>query len=84
MQNRKYYLCCGKFFAVILHVVDWNAAAVVDYGDGVVDVDRDVYAISIASQSFVNRIVDNFVDEMMQPHLSRRSDVHRRAKPNSL
>src|SRR5208337_2512153 len=30
-------LCGGNFFAVDVHVVDGNAAAVVDYGDGVID-----------------------------------------------
>ena len=63
--------------AVHVHLVDRNAAAVVDDGDGVVDVDGDVDAIGKSGQRFVNRVVHDFVDEVMQSHLAGRADVHR-------
>ena len=69
---------------MVLHVVDRNAATVVNHGDGVVDVDCDVNAVGVPSQGFVDGVVDDFIDEMMKTHLSRRSDVHCRTKPDSL
>ena len=55
-----------------------NPAAVVDHGDGVVDVDRDVDLIAMAGQRLVYRVVDDLVDEMMEPWRAGRADVHRR------
>ena len=64
--------------------IDWNAAAVVDHGDRVVDVNRDVDLIAEAGQRFVDRVVDDFVDEMMQARRTGRADVHRRPLANGL
>ena len=58
--------------------VDRDAAAVVDDGDRVVDVDRDVDLIAEAGQRLVDRVVDDLVDEVMQPGGPGRADVHRR------
>ena len=55
-----------------------DAAAVVDDGDRAVDVDRDVDLIAEAGQRLVDRVVDDFVDEMVQPGRPGRADVHRR------
>ena len=57
--------------------VDRNAAAVVDDGDRAVDVHRDVDLVAEAGQRLVDRVVDDFVDEMMQPGRPGRADVHR-------
>ena len=57
-------------------VVDRNAAAVVDDGDGVVDMDGDVDARGIAGERFVDRVVDDLVDQVMQTHFAGRADVH--------
>ncbi len=59
-----------------VHHVHGNAAAVVDHGDGVVDVDDDIDLFGVAGKSLVDRVVDDFVDEVMQPHLAGRADVH--------
>ena len=32
--------------------------------------------VGVAGEGFVHRIVDDFVDEMMQSHLTGRADVH--------
>ncbi len=61
-------------------VVDRNAAAVVDDGDGVVDVDGDIDARGIAGQRLVDRVVDDLIDQVMQTHLAGRADVHGRAQ----
>ena len=59
-----------------IHHVDGNAAAIVDDGDGVVDVDDDIDFLGVAGESFVDGVVDDLVDEVMQTDLARRADVH--------
>ncbi len=66
------------------HHVDGNAAAIVDDGDGVIDVDDDVDFFGVAGERFVDGVVDYFVDKMVQPHLAGGADVHGRPKANSL
>ena len=58
-------------------LIDRNAAAVVDDRDGVVDVDRDVDLVAVAGERLVDRVVDDLVDEMVQPGSAGRADVHR-------
>ncbi len=36
----------------------------------------------MAAQGFVDRVIDDLIDEMMQSHLAGRADVHRRTQPN--
>ena len=67
----------GRRLAAVV-LVDRNAAAVVDDGDRAVDVNRDVDLIAEAGQRLVDRVVDDFVDEMMQSGRPGRPDVHRR------
>ncbi len=59
-----------------------NAAAIVDHGDGIVDVNRDVDFGAIPGQSFVHRVIDYFVDEMMQARFAGRPDIHRGPQPD--
>ena len=67
--------------ARLVHV-DGNAASVVDDGDRVVAVDRDVDLIAVPGQRLVDGVVDDFVHEMVQPGRPGRSDVHRRPLPD--
>ena len=60
----------------VRHRIDRNAAPVVDDGDRVVDVDGDVDLIAEARERLVDRVVDDFVHQVMQPRLSGRPDVH--------
>ena len=64
--------------------IDGNATAVVDHRNGVVDVDRDVDLIAEASQRFVDRVVHDLVNEMVQTGGARRPDVHGGPFPNGL
>ncbi len=59
-------------------LVDRNAAAVVNDGDGVVDVDGDFDVRGVAGQG-LDGVVDDFVDEMMESHFPRGADVHGRS-----
>ena len=76
VQHGHHDLRRGQTLAINIHLVGGNAAAVVDDGDGVVDVNGDVDAIGESRQRFVDRVVDHFVDEVMQSHLAGRADVH--------
>ena len=59
-------------------LIDRDAAAVVDDRDRVVDVQRDVDLVAVPGQRLVDRVVDDLVDEVMQPGRAGRADVHRR------
>ncbi len=68
----------GHLLAVDDLVVDGDAAAVVDDGDGVVDVDGDVDACGVAAEGLVDGVVDDLIDEMVQALLAGGADVHGR------
>ena len=71
MELGEHHLHGGHLLAVgQRHHVDGNAAAVVDDGDRVVDVDDDIDFLGVAGEGFVDGVVDYFVDEMVQPHLT--------------
>ncbi len=36
----------------------------------------------MAAQGLVDRVVDHLIDQMVQPHLAGRADIHRRPQPN--
>ena len=76
MQLGHDHLGGGNFFSIDVHVVDGNAAAVVDDGDGVVDVNGDFDLVGKSGEGFVHGVVDDFIDEMVQSHLAGRTDVH--------
>ena len=63
VQLRHHDFGCGDAFAV--HV-GRNAAAVIAHRDGTVGVQRDEYLGGVAGECFVDRVVDDFVDHVMQ------------------
>ena len=69
--------------AALVHV-HGNAAAVVDDRDRAVDVDRDVDVLAEPGERLVDRVVDDFVDEVVQPGRPGRPDVHRRPLADGL
>jgi hypothetical protein len=69
-------LNCGHRHAVDGLVVDRDAAAVVDDGDGVVDVDGDVDAGGVTAEGLVDGVVDDLVDEVVQTLFAGGADVH--------
>ena len=76
MQLGHHDLRGGNFFAVDVHVVDGNAAAVVDHGDGVIEVDGDFDLVGVTGERFVDRVVHDFVHQVVQTHFAGRADVH--------
>ena len=64
--------------------VDRNATPVIDNGDGVVDMNRDVDLIGVARKGLVNRVVNNFIDEVVEACWASRADVHGRTLADGL
>jgi hypothetical protein len=64
--------------------VDGYAAAVVAYGDRVVDVEGDVDLGRTTGQDFVGAVVDDFVNEVMKAVRAGVADVHVRQASNML
>ena len=73
----------GGLLLRLVHV-DGNAAAVVDDGDRVVDVDGDIDVLAETRERFVDGVVDDFVNEMVQAAFARVADVHRGALAHRL
>ena len=74
IQLGQYHLC-GRNFLLLVYV-NRNAAPVVNDCDGVVEVNEHFDAVAVARERFVNRIIDNFVDQMMQSRLAGIANVH--------
>src|SRR5581483_2904237 len=56
--------------------VDGNAAAVVGYGDAVIDVNDDFDRVAVPGKRLVDRVIDDFIDQMVQTALAGVADVH--------
>ena len=60
--------------------INRNTAAIVGHRDRPVSIQLDLDNIAMARQRLVNRIVDNFIDHMMQPRpIIGIADIHARA-----
>jgi hypothetical protein len=56
--------------------VDRDAAAVVADGDGAVDVDGDLDAVAMAGEVFVDRIVEDLGDAVVEGPFVGAADIH--------
>ena len=65
-----------NFFAVDVHHVNRNSAAVVDNRDGVIEVDGGFNLVGVTGERFVYRVVHDFIDQMVQSHLAGGTDIH--------
>ena len=74
MQHRQHNFRRGALLRG-MHV-HGDASAVVHHGNGVVSVHGDVNLVREARHGFIDRIVDDFPDEVVQAHLSSRADIH--------
>jgi hypothetical protein len=45
--------------------VNRNAATVIDHRDAIIDVNGDLNRVAMADKRFIDRVIDDFVDEMM-------------------
>src|SRR5690606_12177582 len=64
--------------------VDRDAAAVVPHGDGVVRVDHDVDARTMAGERLVHGVVHDLVHQVVQAARTRGADVHAGPAPDRL
>jgi hypothetical protein len=62
--------------------VDRNAATVVNHADGSVGLHIDLNVVTVASQSFVNRVVHDLVNKVVQSPGTGRPNVHAGAFAN--
>ena len=65
MQNRQRQLDAG--FSLGMVHSGRNTAAVIDDGNRIVGMDRDRNIFAITGQRFVDAVIDNLVDQVMQP-----------------
>ncbi len=74
----------GRRDALFLVKIDRDPAAVVDDRDRIVLVNRDVDFSAIPGQSFVDGVVDDLVNQVVETSIAGRSDIHRRTQAHSL
>ena len=72
----------GRRLMLLFVHLDGNAAAVVDDRDRIVHVDEDIDVLAEAGQGFVDGVVDDFINQVMEAVGARAPDVHRRAFPD--
>ena len=82
VQDREHDLEGG--LALLLHLRDGDAAAVVDDGHRVVRVDRHRDGVAVARERLVHRVVHNLIDKVVQPAHPGRADVHARTLADGL
>ncbi len=78
MQHSEHNFGRGTLFRSV-HI-DGNAAPVIHYGHGIVGVHGDIYFVGVTGHGFVNGIVDDFPNQVMQTHFAGGADVHGRAQ----
>ena len=61
-----------------------DSSTIIERRDRTIGVDRDVYLRGKLCHRFVDRVVDNFVHQVMKPANRRIADVHRRTLANML
>ena len=74
----------GRLIVFFRHGADGNAAPVVRDRDAAVGMNHDRKLCGESVGTFVDAIIDQFVDQMVQPHRRRIADIHRRAMPDPL
>ena len=90
MESARHFVsAAAKFSAGVQHGVhhfkcifsggvftNWNAATIVGDSDGIIFVDAHKNARCMPGHRFVNGVVNDFVDKVMQAALIGRADVH--------
>ncbi len=82
MEDGQRHFSCG-FLLRGVHA-GWDTPAVVDDGDTPVDVDRHLDRLTEPRHVFVDAVVDDFVDKVMQAVDSGAPDIHGRAFPHGI
>jgi hypothetical protein len=61
-----------------------NSSTVVGYANPTILGDGDVDRVTVTGECFVNRVVDDFIDEVVKTTGTSGADVHSRAFANGL
>src|SRR5260370_18381972 len=69
----------GREAGALVMFLYGNTASVVFYGDGTISVDRNLDRVGIARHDFVNAIIDDFLNQVMQAALVGSAVIHTRA-----
>src|SRR5688572_13734931 len=64
--------------------VDRNSTTVIDDGDGIIRMDEDFDLRRVTRERFVDRVVDYFVNEVVESSRGRAPDVHAGTLPYCL
>ena len=81
MQNGIYNSDCGK--TSLLLYTDRDTASIILYVDDITRQDLYIDAVAVAGKRFVDRIIHDLVDEVVQAAWTGGTDVHTRAFPDS-
>ena len=73
--GHNYFKCRFLFFFVIVYR---NTTAVILYSNGIVFVDEYFNVVAVTGQGFVNRVVYNFINQVVQALFTDVANVHRR------
>ena len=66
-------------FPFFLMNINRNTTAVIGYRNRVIFVDNHFYMRTESSQCLVYRVIDNFIDQMVETFLADIADIHRRS-----
>ena len=69
--------------ALFVHI-NRDASSVIGNADAVIGADGDFNMSCVSGESFVDTVVNRFIDQMMQTALTGVADIHARTFPNSL
>ena len=81
MKFCKCYFYCRNFLGW-MHI-NRNSSSVIFNSHGTIFIDSNLYFFTITGKCFINRIVNNFINKMMQTLFSGASYVHAWSFPNS-
>ena len=73
----------SRFMLFLVHI-DRNTATVIDNPDRIIFVDIYLDMSGISGKSFVDRVIDNLIHQVMQPFYTDIADIHGRAFTNGL
>ena len=66
-------------FAFFFHHINRNTTTIIAYGNTVIFVDDYTNVVTIACQSFVDTVIDNFINQMMQTTSRGTTNIHCRS-----
>jgi len=58
--------------------IDGDPPAIISHRDTVIEMNDDIDAMTVSGQGFIDAVVNQFMDEMMEPFDSGISDIHGR------